>query len=59
MFFFQDEMSEASSSAQVIRDEISQAKSRYQFIRATDRWTFVNLFLKRFVCPQDMIGLLR
>ena len=37
MFFFQDEMSEASSSAQVIRDEISQAKSRYQFIRATDR----------------------
>jgi hypothetical protein len=30
-------MSEASRSAQVIRDEIAQAKARYQFVRATDR----------------------
>lgn len=31
------EMVEATESAQVIRDEISKAKSRYQFVRATDR----------------------
>lgn len=31
------EMAEATRSGQVIRDEISQAKSRYQFVRSTDR----------------------
>jgi len=31
------DMAEASQSAQVIRDEISQAKARYQFVRASDR----------------------
>jgi len=31
------EMGEASRSAQVIRDEMADAKTRYQFVRATDR----------------------
>ena len=30
-------MGEASRSAQVIRDEMADAKTRYQFVRATDR----------------------
>ena len=33
-------MAEASRSAQVIRDEITQAKARYQFLRATDRYRY-------------------
>ena len=41
-------MAEASRSAQVIRDEITQAKARYQFLRATDRyryqtWNIINI----------------